>query len=119
MNFDVIIIGGGPSGSTAAATLSQKGRRAVVLEKERFPRYHIGESLIPFCYFPLERTGVLGRIQASGFPKKYAVQFVSSKGKLSQPFYFTQYRDHPSSQTWQVPRGEFDAILLDNARRLG
>lgn len=119
MNPDVIVIGGGPAGSTAAAVLASKGRRVVLLEKERFPRYHVGESLMPFCYFTLERIGVLARVQAASFPRKYAVQFVSPGGKVSQPFYFSQHRDHPSSQTWQVPRAEFDRILLDNAREKG
>jgi flavin-dependent dehydrogenase len=116
---DVVVIGGGPAGATAAATLAMKGRRVVLLEKEKFPRYHIGESLIPHCYFTLERLGLIEKMKASHFPKKYSVQFVSPNGKMSQPFYFFQHRDHPSSQTWQVLRSEFDQLLLDNARAKG
>ena len=119
MNYDAIIVGGGPTGSTAAAILAMKHRRVLVLEKEKFPRYHVGESLIPYCYFTLERLGLIERMKASHFPKKYSVQFVTPTGKLSQPFYFTQHRDHPAMQTWQVVRSEFDEMLLDNARSKG
>src|SRR5215831_5755755 len=83
--YDVIVIGGGPAGSTAAAVLAQKGRRVVVLEREKFPRYHIGESLLPYGYFTLERIGVLPRMKGSHFPKKYSVQFVGSSGRASVP----------------------------------
>lgn len=118
-DYDAVIIGGGPAGSTAAAVLAGHGRRVLVLEKEQFPRYHIGESLLPFCYFPLERIGALERMKKSHFPKKYAVQFVSVDGKASQPFYFFQHLKHEASCTWQVLRSEFDQMLLDNARRHG
>lgn len=117
--YDVLIIGGGPAGSTAAAVLAQHGRRVLVLEKEKFPRYHIGESLMPYCYFPLARIGVIERMQQSHFPKKYSVQFVSTNGKVSQPFYFFQHLNHEASTTWQVLRSEFDQMLLDNARAKG
>lgn len=118
-NYDVIVVGGGPAGTTAAATLAIKGRRVLLLEKEKFPRYHIGESLMPFCYFPLERIGVLDKIKNSRFPKKYSVQFVRQNGEVSSPFYFFKHLDHPAAQTWQVVRAEFDQILLNNAREKG
>ncbi|MGA2593103.1 MAG: NAD(P)/FAD-dependent oxidoreductase [Bryobacteraceae bacterium] len=117
--YDAIIIGGGPAGSTAAAVLAAKGRRVVVLEKEKFPRYHIGESLLPYGYFTLERIGVLDRMKASHFTKKYSVQFVGASGRASVPFYFWQQLDHEASMTWQVLRSEFDQLLLDNAREKG
>ena len=117
--FDVIVVGGGPAGSTAAAVLAEKGRRVIVLEKEKFPRYHIGESLMPYCYFPLERIGVIEQMKASHFPKKYSVQFVNTDGRVSQPFYFFQHLQHEASTTWQVLRSEFDQMLLDNARARG
>lgn len=118
-HYDTIIIGGGPAGSTAAAVLALHGRRVLVLEKEKFPRYHIGESLMPYCYFPLERIGVIEQMKNSHYPRKYSVQFVSLSGKVSQPFYFFQHFDHPASQTWQVLRSEFDLMLLNNARDKG
>jgi len=118
-DFDVIIIGGGPAGSTAAAVLAEKGRRTLVLEREKFPRYHIGESLIPYTYFPLERIGMVEKLKASHFPKKYSVQFVGESGKVSAPFYFFEHFDHEASQSWQVLRSEFDQMLLDNAREKG
>jgi len=117
--YDVIIIGAGPAGSTAAALLAEKGRRVLVLEKEKFPRYHIGESMMPFCWFTLERLGVLGEMERIAYTKKYSVQFVTPDGRQSQPFYFFQHSDHPSSTTWQVERADFDLMLLDNAKAKG
>lgn len=117
--YDAIVIGGGPAGSTAAAVLASKGRRVVLLEKEKFPRYHIGESLLPYTYFPLQRIGLIDRMKTSRFPKKFSVQFVSSDGRASQPFYFFKVLKHEAAGTWQVMRGEFDQMLLANARDKG
>ena len=117
--FEAIVIGGGPAGSTAAAILAEKGHTVLILEKEKFPRYHIGESLMPFCYFTLERLGVVDQLKESAYPKKYSVQFVREDGDVSQPFYFFQHLDHEASTTWQVLRSEFDLMLLNNARRHG
>ena len=118
-SYDAIIIGGGPSGATAANILAQKGHRVVVLEKERFPRYHVGESLMPFCFFTLERIGVLEEVKNSSFPHKFSVQFARQNGSISQPFYFFEHFDHEASTTWQVLRSRFDSILLDKARSRG
>jgi flavin-dependent dehydrogenase len=117
--FDTLVLGAGPAGSTTAALLAEQGLRVLVLEREKFPRYHIGESLLPYGYFILERIGVLDKMKASHFTKKYSVQFVSSRGKLSVPFYFFQQLKHEASMTWQVLRSEFDQLLLDNARDQG
>ena len=117
--YDAIVIGGGPAGSTAAAVLASKGRRVMLLEKEKLPRYHIGESLLPYTYFPLQRIGLIERMKTSRFPKKYSVQFVSSDGRASQPFYFFTHLKHEAACTWQVLRSEFDQMLLDNARAKG
>lgn len=119
-NWDAIVIGGGPSGSAASAILAEYGHRVLVLEREKFPRYHIGESLIPFTYQPLERLGLIPLMKQSGFVKKYSVVFISRSGKASEPFYFfTRYDRNSVAQTWQVLRSEFDQILMDNARNKG
>lgn len=115
-NYDAIVVGGGPAGSSTAALLAEKGHDVLVVEKEKFPRYHVGESLMPFCYFPLERLGLIDTLMESANPRKYCVQFVRQDGFLSQPFYFFQHFDHPSSTTWQVWRSEFDKMILDKAR---
>lgn len=117
--YDAIIIGGGPAGASAGAILAEHGHRALILEKEKFPRYHIGESLLPFTYHPLQRLGLIEKMRASAFVKKYSVQFVSPSGKASQPFYFFNRYDKDVSQTWQVLRSEMDVMLLDNAREKG
>ena len=117
--YDVIVVGGGPAGSTTGALLAEKGHDVLILEKEKFPRYHVGESLMPFCYFPLERLGLVDTLMESGNPRKYCVQFVRQDGFLSQPFYFFQHFDHPSSTTWQVWRSEFDKMIMDKARENG
>jgi flavin-dependent dehydrogenase len=113
------VIGGGPAGSTTGALLAEHGHRVLLLEREPFPRYHIGESLIPYTWFTLDRLGVIDWLKRSANPKKYSVQFVSITGRVSQPFYFFQTIKHECSLTWQVWRGEFDAMLLENARRKG
>lgn len=118
--WDAIIIGGGPSGTSAAAILAEYGHRVLVLEREKFPRYHIGESLIPFTYQPLKRLGLIPKMKTSAFVKKYSVVFISPNGKASQPFYFYNRYDRESvAQTWQVLRSEFDQMLMDNAREKG
>ena len=119
-SHDAIIIGAGPAGSSAATILAEHGRRVLVLEREKFPRYHIGESLIPFTYHPLKRLGMIERLKESAFVKKYSVQFISPNGKASQPFYFfNRYDRETVAQTWQVLRSEFDQMLLANAREKG
>ncbi|HRQ91236.1 MAG TPA: FAD-dependent oxidoreductase, partial [Bacteroidia bacterium] len=75
LSYDVLIIGAGPAGCSAAAVLAEKGRRVLVLERDKFPRYKIGESLIPFTYQPLERIGMIPKMRASHFQKKYSVCF--------------------------------------------
>ena len=114
-DFDVIVIGAGPSGTTTSALLAEQGHKVLLLEREPFPRYHIGESLIPYTWFTLNRLGVIDWLRKSACPKKYSVQFVSITGKVSQPFYFFKTIPHECAQTWQVWRGEFDQMLLDNA----
>ena len=117
--YDAVILGGGPAGASAAAVLAAKGRRVVVVEREKFPRYKVGESLIPYCYFPLERIGMNEKLRKTNFTKKYSVQFAAIDGRISAPFYFFQHLEHEASQTWQVVRSEFDALMLDNAQEKG
>ncbi|HXG48368.1 MAG TPA: NAD(P)/FAD-dependent oxidoreductase [Methylomirabilota bacterium] len=119
-NPDVLVIGGGPAGCAAATLLADYGHRVLLLEREKFPRYHVGESLIPFTYEPLERLGLIPRMKQSAFQKKYSVVFVQPNGKASQPFYFfNRYDRETVAQTWQVLRSEFDQMLLDHARSRG
>src|ERR1041385_4452716 len=119
-NYEALIIGAGPAGSAAAATLAEHGRRVLVLEREKFPRYHIGESLLPFTFQPLQRLGLIEKMRQSAFVKKYSVQFISPSGKASQPFYFFNRYDRDTvGQTWQVLRSEFDLMLMENARAKG
>ncbi|MEO8377406.1 MAG: tryptophan 7-halogenase, partial [Candidatus Sumerlaeota bacterium] len=85
-----------------------------------FPRYHIGESLIPFSYGPLKHLGLIPKLKASHFVKKYSASFVQLNGRASQPFYFfNRYDRETIAQSWQVLRSEFDQMLLDNARERG
>jgi flavin-dependent dehydrogenase len=119
-HYDALIIGAGPAGSSSAAILAEHGHRVLVLEREKFPRYHIGESLLPFTFQPLQRLGLIDKMRGSAFVKKYSVQFVSPSGRASQPFYFFNRYDRDTvAQTWQVLRSEFDQMLLDNAREKG
>ena len=116
---DVIVIGGGPAGSSVSTLLAQQGYRVELFEREKFPRFHIGESLIPHTFHVIQEIGLLETMQKSHFTKKHSVQFVSQSGKLSEPFYFGDYDPHQRSQTWQVRRSEFDHLLLKNARSKG
>jgi flavin-dependent dehydrogenase len=115
----VIVIGGGPAGATVSTLIAQAGYRVKLFERERFPRFHIGESLIPETYWVLRRLKMLDKMKRSQFIKKYSVQFVGSNGKLSEPFYFLDHKPHECSQTWQVLRSEFDQLMLENAAEQG
>jgi flavin-dependent dehydrogenase len=115
----VIVIGGGPAGSTVSTLLAQHGIKVRLYEREHFPRFHIGESLIPETYWVFRRLNMLDKMKASPFVKKHSVQFVNSAGKVSEPFYFWDNKPHECSQTWQVIRSEFDQLMLDNAREHG
>ncbi|MFN6191672.1 MAG: NAD(P)/FAD-dependent oxidoreductase [Planctomycetia bacterium] len=116
---EVVVIGGGPAGATVATLVAQRGRRVTLFERERFPRFHVGESLIPETFWVLERLGMLDRMRGSRFVEKHSVQFVSEKGLLSEPFYFHDHKPQESSRTWQVVRSEFDEMMLRNATEQG
>ena len=119
MSHDVVVIGGGPAGATVSTLLAQQGCRVRLFERDHFPRFHVGESLIPETYWVLKRLNMLPKMQRSRFVKKHSVQFVSAAGRASAPFYFADNKPHECSQTWQVVRSEFDRMMLDNAREHG
>ncbi len=117
--YNCVVMGGGPAGATAGALLARHGHSTLVLEKDPFPRHQIGESLMPQTYWTFQRLGVLDQLEASAFPRKESVQFVSASGKESQPYYFSDRDPRKCSVTWQVRRDEFDRMMLDNARKCG
>src|SRR6266404_785197 len=118
-NFDVIVMGGGPAGSTIASILAREGRKVVLFEKEEFPRHHIGESLMTDTYWTFQRMGILEKLKQSPFVRKYSVLFANSAGRESRPFYFFEANHHESAVTWQVTRSEFDKFLLEHAAEQG
>jgi flavin-dependent dehydrogenase len=118
-DFDVIVMGGGPAGSTVAGILAREGRKVVLFEKERFPRHHIGESLMTDTYFTFQRLGLLEKLKQSPFIRKYSVQFANPAGKESRPFYFFEANHHESAVTWQVTRAQFDLMLIEHAAEQG
>src|SRR6187549_1589339 len=119
VNTDVVVIGGGPGGSTVSTVMADRGLKVELFERDVYPRFHIGESLIPETYWAFKRLNMLDKMKKSPFVQKFSVQFVNSAGKLSAPFYFWDNKPHECSQTWQVVRSEFDTMMLDNAREHG
>src|SRR5918999_5907767 len=116
--IDVIIIGGGPGGSTVATMLARKGVSTLLLERERFPRDHIGESLLPASIPVLEELGVLPSIQEAGFLPKWGATMLWGKDKTPWSWHFRETnRKYPHS--YQVWRPQFDQLLLDNSRAHG
>jgi len=117
--WDVIIIGGGPAGSTAATTLSQAGRKVLLLEKAKFPRFHIGESLLPYNRKIFDDLGVWGKVSTAGFTKKRAAQFLMGDGSHGNRLDFSKgaFTEYPEAM--QVERSKFDDILLHHSREHG
>jgi geranylgeranyl reductase family protein len=117
--YDVIVIGGGPAGAATATRLAQRGRRVLLLEKEHFPRFHIGESMLP-CSMPLlEQLGAMPRVTAAQFLPKYAAEFVTADGALKRRYAFADGLIDGPGSAYEVDRSEFDKLLLDNAAEQG
>lgn len=117
--YDCIVIGGGPSGSTTAALVAEAGYRVLLLERDVAPRRKVGESLMPETYWVFERLGVLDGLRNGPFVQKVGVQFVGSSGRESSPFLFTRHDPRECGRTWHVERTKFDPFLLGNAAKKG
>jgi FADH2-dependent halogenase len=117
--FDVLVIGGGPGGSTVATYLARAGRKVLLLEKEVFPRFHIGESLLPYNREIFEEMGLMPILEKEGFPRKYGAQFHVGNGSKGTVFVFGQGRFTRMHDAFQVERAKFDHILLNHARGSG
>ncbi|MCP3918379.1 MAG: NAD(P)/FAD-dependent oxidoreductase [bacterium] len=118
-SYDVAVIGGGPGGTAAACFLQKSGHRCVLFERAAFPRYSIGESLIPHSYGTLDRLGLIPKLRESAFTKKFSVRFVSPDGRDSDPFYFSETIEGNGAQTWQVDRDQFDLMCREHAIECG
>ncbi|HEY2710953.1 MAG TPA: NAD(P)/FAD-dependent oxidoreductase [Chthoniobacterales bacterium] len=117
--YDVAIIGGGPAGSTAATLLARAGRRVIVCEREKFPRFHIGESLLPVSMKTFTRLGVHEKFERAGFPRKFGGEMTSACSEKGVKFYFKDGYGSQTEYSYQVSRAEFDKVLLDHARENG
>ena len=118
LTYDVAVIGGGREARQWQRNLARAGLRVGLFEREVFPRFHVGESLMPAVMVMLERLGVRERVETTGFQIKYGAQFLQQETGLETTFYFQPGRAWPV-YSYQVPRAEFDTLLLDNARQQG
>jgi len=116
--YDVAIIGGGPAGSTAATLLAKAGRRVIVFEREKFPRFHIGESLLPFSVQTFDRLGVREKLDRAFLPK-FGGEIMAACGTKGVKFYFKDGFRSQRDRAYQVTRSEFDELLLDHSRENG
>jgi flavin-dependent dehydrogenase len=118
-DYDVAVVGGGPGGSTVATALVRRGRRVVVLEREVFPRFHIGESQLPWSNEIFRALGVYETILQAGFVEKWGASFAATDGAAEQYADFTEAVETPTPQSFQVSRAHFDDLLLAHSRRSG
>src|ERR1041385_1731593 len=112
---DVASIGGGPAGSTAAALLARAGRPVIVFEREKFPRFHIGESLLPFTMKAFTRLELHEKFVKAGFLKKYGGEIMGAGADSETKFYFKDGYRSQTDHSYQVTRGDFDKLLLDRS----
>jgi flavin-dependent dehydrogenase len=117
--YDVLVVGGGPAGSTAAAFLAMAGHRVAVVERESFPRFHIGESLLPASQPILERLGIASRLESEGFVTKRGASILFEDGSTGASIVFSRGLDSGHSSTYQVERARFDKILQETAEEKG
>src|SRR5213076_2580372 len=117
--YDVAIIGGGPAGSTAAGLLARAGRRVIVFEREKFPRFHIGESLLPFSMKAFTRLGLHEKLLRAGFMKKHGGEILGACSEPGTKFYFKDGYRSQTDHAYQVTRSDFDKVLLDHAAECG
>lgn len=116
---DVLVAGGGPAGSSVATMLRKHGYRVIVLERERYPRFHIGESLLPHTMALLRTLGVMPAVESAGFVPKWGARFTTGDGGLASTFYFRDGFVRGAAGAYQVLRSRFDALLLENSRTHG
>jgi FADH2-dependent halogenase len=117
--FDVVVVGGGPAGSATASRLARAGRRVVLFERDRFPRFHIGESLLASVNDALDEIGAADLVRAQGFPMKWGATFGTADGSIERFADFATSTEVRAPQTWQVPRAQFDELLLRHAAACG
>lgn len=117
--YDALIIGGGPGGTTTACYLARAGLKVLLLEKEHFPRFHVGESLLPYNATLFRELGLWETLQAAGFPRKVGAQFLLANGTLQTRFVFREGKFTREPEVIQVERARFDHILLKHARQCG